>query len=125
MRKNLSRVRVVLPTGLKVFHGTTSEERFAYPEGPAFFSSLKKLAKEYAGDLDPGSRGRVIAYRVKRDVQVLATTLDERALEGDLDVQVCEMGLAGYILSHGEELDRSIGDEIVLCDPEACLERVR
>ena len=123
--------------GTMLYHGTQSPERFEVPDGPAWFSNDREVARRFttwhtsSGRMRP----RVLTYRVVETIPTLARVGSEeefaRLLEehGLSDVigqegaeDFCEGRYNGWVIANNYGPGAA---DVLLCEPERWLRFIR
>ena len=117
---------ITLRRGIILYHGTSSDDDFDIPSGPAWFSDTESVARWFAKRNEDG-RPRVITYRLIRNLRLAridgivdfdkATGIEDAAREyadpTDLANAVCERH-EGWIIPN----NYPDGADIMICSPE-------
>src|SRR5574343_648337 len=76
-----TRVRTqILRRGTVLYHGTSNDEDFDIPNGPAWFSRFESVAN-YFTHFRPGSRPRILTFKVITQIPRLLTITDKQDFE--------------------------------------------
>lgn len=126
----------VIPEGAVLFHGTSAAEAFDVPDGPAWFSESRSVAERFSPRYQ-GPKPRVLEYRVARPARLVVLRSSKEfaefldSLDGeeggyrsstDAAQIVCESGrFDGWIVPN----NYPDGSDILICEPDAHLMRVR
>ncbi len=119
-----------LARGARLYHGTSVDEDFSIPNGPAWFSDAEDVA-EYFQTWHTGPRPRILPFWVSDSPKLLLvhSDADFRAFEDEHDEElsgcgsgemaeiVCRAGYDGWIIPN----NYPEGADIMLCDPERWL----
>lgn len=124
--------RLWLKRGTVLFHGTSVDEDFDVPQGPAWFSNSEQVARYFANWHD-GPNARVLTHTVTASVAlpVIETDQDWRVFQqrvaitlghDDSDYSdpnefaecVCQAGLPGWTIPH----NYPEGADILICRPD-------
>lgn len=117
--------------GTKLFHGTSSEDAFDIPDGPAWFALEQEEADYWQENTGETGIPRTLHFEALRDLNLadvineedwiaaclkagIRSPLDEGTDALDNAESVCGLGVDGWVSS----------DEVMLCDPESVLRRV-
>ena len=134
------RIRSPLRVGTLVYHGTSSDDRFTMPMGPAWVSNAPEVAEWFANRwLDDDGRGgtsrpRVLTFRMKASPKLAMIDGDadwqnlmEWASDGDREQDInelaqalCQRGIDGWHIPN----NYPEGSDTLLCEPEKFLEYV-
>lgn len=119
-----------LPRGLRLYHGTSVNEDFSVPTGPAWFSDAKVVADRFK-KWHNGPRLRVLSFwvtdspklflvRARADFDEFEEQHDEE-LNGcgseEMAEAVCRVGYDGWIIPN----NYPEGADVMLCDPRRWL----
>lgn len=128
-----------LGVGTKLHHGTSSEEYFEIPDGPAWFSTSRSVAVKfaswnYSGPTHSGPL-RVLTFRVKKkicgliniqsskDMDLFTGHLEKQGFDGEtpreLAESVCHLGFNGWHIASNYGHEES---DTLLCDPAEWLD---
>jgi hypothetical protein len=118
-----------LPAAEVMFHGTSAEEDFEYPEGPGWVSDERSVAEWFVGWAGGEGEPRILVYettRVLRLVLIPDQVEMFRLLEDvymvddhrELAEEICRFGGDGWVVPN----NYGSGDDIMLCDPASVLQ---
>lgn len=116
-----------LSTGDVLYHGTGGEDDFDIPDGPAWFSTDRRVAESFS-DWHEGYNPRIKTYEVASPVELvlfhdrvdISEFFEENGLwdhenygAGELAEELCKLGFDGWIIPN----NYNPGDDILICTP--------
>ena len=119
-----------ISAGTILYHGTSGEDDFIYPDGPAWFSDSEKVDMNFASEFQGGPNPRVFKYEVtsplklvlintSEDMKKLSEFFDSEYSPRELAERMCDKFDGWHIPNNYPE-----GSDTLICNPEHCLKRI-